>query len=91
MTEEERKIYFKGSVEYLYKTLATLAETTLPNKKERAAKLIHEFYKEYKEEYGIKNIGEVTEELDRVNVYMKESGVDIDIKNMYDGEEPGDK
>ena len=91
MTEEERKIYFKGSVEYLYKTLATLAETTLPDKKVRAANLIHDFYKEHKEEYGIENIREVTEELDRVNAYMKESGVDIDIKNMYDGEEPGDK
>ena len=87
MTEEERKIYFKGSVEYLYKTLAVLSETTLPNKKERAANAIHDFYKEYKEEYKIESIEEVVKELDRVNSYMKESGVDTDIKEMYEEQE----
>lgn len=91
MTEEERKRYFGILLESLYDNLQVLAESTLSNKREIAAELIHEFYKDYKEDYKIKDIKEITQGLDRVNQNMKEAGRKADIKSIYDQEEPGER
>lgn len=91
MTEEERKRYFGILVEDLYHSLQLLQESTIPDKKEKAAKMIHEFYKDYKEGYEIKDIKEVIKGLDKVNENMKKSGKKTDIQNMYYEEEPGDR
>ncbi len=73
MTEEERKRYFNILVENLYSQLQIVSEGTVQNKKEIATKLIHDFYKEYKDDYDIENIEEVMKELDRVNENIKKS------------------
>ncbi len=73
MTEEERKRYFGILVENLYSKLQIVSEGTVQNKKEIATKLIHDFYKEYKNDYGIENIEEIIRELDRVNENIKKS------------------
>lgn len=91
MTEEERKRYFGILLESLYDNLQVLAESTLSNKREIAAELIHDFYKDYKEDYKIKDIKEITQGLDRVNQNMKEDGRKTDIKSIYDQEEPGER
>lgn len=91
MTEEERRRYFGILLESLYDNLQVLAESTLLNKREIAAELIHEFYKDYKEDYKIKDIKEITKGLDRVNQNMKEAGRKTDIKSIYDQEEPGER
>lgn len=91
MTEEERRRYFGILLESLYDNLQVLAESTLLNKREIAAELIHEFYKDYKEDYKIKDIKEITQGLDRVNQNMKEAGRKTDIKSIYDQEEPGER
>lgn len=91
MTEEERKRYFGILLESLYDNLQVLAESTLSNKREIAAELIHDFYKDYKEDYKIKDIKEITRGLDRVNQNMKEDGRKTDIKSIYDQEEPGER
>ncbi len=90
MTEEERKRYFGILVEQLYRTLQVLSESTLPNKKKEAAKVIYDFYIENKEDYKIESVQEVIQELNRVNGDMKENGIESDVRSIYTGEEPGD-
>ena len=91
MTEEERKLRFGILVEDLYYKLQLIQESTVPDKKERAAKLIHEFYTEHKEEYKIVNIQEIIENLDQVNENMKKIGRATDTKKVYSEEEIEDR
>ncbi len=72
MTEEERKIHFGFLVEQiLYKNLQFISESTVKNKKEMAAQQIADFYEEYKEQYKLKSIKDVEDELDRIKNEIK--------------------
>ena len=71
MTEEQRKRHFRVLVEKLYKDLQTIAEGTIPDKKQMATRIIYNFYEDYKKDYKIQNIEEVIKELDNLNANMK--------------------
>ena len=75
MTEEERKRYFGVLVENLYGQLKAISEGTMSveDKREIATKMIYDFYTDYKGDYNIENIEEVTKELDRVDRDIKKS------------------
>lgn len=67
MTEEDRKRNFSILVELvLYEHLQLISESTVKNKGELAAKQIAQFYEEYKEQFNLKNIKEVEDELEKV-------------------------
>ena len=71
MTEEEKKRYFGVLIEDLYNKLHIVSEGTVQNKKEIATKLINEFYREFKDEYGIDNIEKIITALAEVNEKVK--------------------
>ena len=91
MTEEERKRYFGALIEILYDNLQALQESNVPEKKEKAAKIVYDFYIDHKEEYNIKDIKEVIKGLDQINEKMDKTRKKEDIKNMYDQEKMEDR
>lgn len=72
MTEEEKDRYLGFLIENLYCRLKSMSEGTISkeNKREIAIKAIYKFYINHKEEYGIKDIEEVTKELYKVHENM---------------------
>lgn len=72
MTDEERKMYFDILAENLYSKLKMVSEGTVPNKKEMMEVLIQNFYEKFKEDYNIKNTGEVKEKLCEIGKKIEE-------------------